>query len=275
MARITSRQNAVVTQFRDAARGTARDVMLLDGTHLIAEALASGIRLQRVLVSSGHDAHAEVSQLVQEVVRRGAELLYATPSVMAAASPVRSSSPIVALAARPAWAADIFRGTPPLVVIASDVQDPGNLGAIVRVCEAAGATGLIVTAQTADPFGWKALRGSMGSALRLPMAARPSAAEAVAAARARGLSVAAMHPHDGTSMYAVRLTGPLALIVGAEGAGLPPPVLAAADHRLSIPMAAPVESLNAAVATAVLLYEARRQRSAPASREGLDGHALS
>ena len=91
---------------------------------------------------------------------------------MDALSPVRSSSAIVALAERPRdRSTRVYAGAGPLVVIAVDVQDPGNLGAIVRVAEAAGATGVVAAGASADPFGWKALRGSMGSALRLPIVA--------------------------------------------------------------------------------------------------------
>src|SRR5207247_2416630 len=100
--------------------------------------------------------------------------------VMDAASPVRSSSPIIALAKRSGLGSDVYAKTPPLVLIACGVQDPGNLGAITRVAEAAGATGLVAAGQCADPFGWKALRGSMGSAFRLPISTRATAEEAIA-----------------------------------------------------------------------------------------------
>ena len=107
-----------------------------------------------------------------------------------------------------------------LVVTAIDVQDPGNLGAIVRVAEAAGATGFVAAGGSANPFGWKALRGSMGSALRLPIASELGAEEAVAAARAHGCRVVATVPRDGRSLFDVDLTGPIAILVGGEGPGL-------------------------------------------------------
>ena len=103
----------------------------------------------------------------------------------------------------------------------------------------------------------------MGSALRLPISLATSAHDAVADARRCGASVVATVPRDGVPPDKARLTGPLALLIGGEGLGLVPDVLHDADQRVSIPMQAPVESLNAAVAAAVLLYEARRQRSSP------------
>jgi TrmH family RNA methyltransferase len=144
--------------------------------------------------------------------------------------------------------------------VAVDVQDPGNLGAIVRVAEAAGATGFTAAGGSANPFGWKALRGSMGSALRLPIASQATADEAVADARRHGCRVIATVPRDGRSLFDVDLTGPIAVLIGGEGQGLTPSVLDAAAERVTIPMQTPVESLNAAVTAALIVYEARRQR---------------
>ena len=153
-----------------------------------------------------------------------------------------------------------------LVLIAIDVQDPGNLGAIVRVAEAAGATGLVAAGGSANPFGWKALRGSMGSAFRLPIASEISADEAVAEARRRGCRVIAAVPRDGRPVFGADLTGPIAVLIGGEGHGLSSAVTDAADDRITIPMQPPVESLNAAVTTALIVYEARRQRGTENSK---------
>jgi TrmH family RNA methyltransferase len=177
---------------------------------------------------------------------------------MAAVSPVRTPSAVVALAVRPARRA-LFTDRS-VVVIACDVQDPGNLGAIVRVAEAAGASGLNAAGRCADPFGWKALRGSMGSALRLPIAIEPRTDDAIAEARRHHCRVLAAVPRAGTPLFGADLSGPIALLIGGEGPGLHDDLIAAADQRITIPMEAPVESLNASVAAALVLYEARRQR---------------
>jgi TrmH family RNA methyltransferase len=173
---------------------------------------------------------------------------------------VRSPSPIVAIADRPIAADGRAYGAVPLVVIAVDVQDPGNVGAIVRVAEAAGATGVTIAGASADPFGWKALRGSMGSALRLPIVHRPGD-RALDALRAAGCRIVATAPHGGRSLYETDLRGPVAVVIGGEGPGLAPADLAAADAVMTVPMAPPVESLNAAVTAAIVAYEARRQRA--------------
>lgn len=257
--RITSRQNALVAQYRAAMAGDAANLMLLDGTHLVSDALAAGIRLRHVMVAGGGLGRTDIDPLVSRADREGADVAIASAPVMAAVSPVRSPSLIVALADRPQDGA-VFAARPSLVVVACDVQDPGNLGAIARVAEAAGASGLIATGRSAAPFGWKALRGSMGSALRLPVAVRGTAEAAIAEARRHGCHIIATVARGGRSVYDSALTGSIALVVGSEGRGLDEEVLSLADERVTIPMQPPVESLNVAVTAAVVLYEARRQR---------------
>jgi TrmH family RNA methyltransferase len=257
---VTSRQNAVVARFRDAARGEP-DVMLLDGPHLVADALATDVAIREALVAADALDDDEVNRLAMLLAGRGVPVMTATSAVMDAVSPVRSRSPIVALAARPALdASRVFAGRAPLVLIAADVQDPGNAGAILRVAEAGGATGVIAAGRSADPFGWKALRGSMGSALRLPVLRSPTPEAAVATAKAHGCRVVATVPRGGRSPYEVSLAGRVAVLVGGEGAGLPATIVAGADERITIPMQPPVESLNTAVTAALIVYEARRQR---------------
>jgi TrmH family RNA methyltransferase len=260
---ITSRQNPLVARFRTAARGDVGGVILLDGAHLIADAIAADVVFQLAAVTPASIEDAGIKPLVAALVRNGVEVITVSASVMDAVSPVKTPTGIVALAQRPGVNEDRFYGgaEAALVVTAIDVQDPGNLGAIVRVAEAAGATGFIAAGGSANPFGWKALRGSMGSALRLPIASELGAEEAVAAARAHGCRVVATVPREGRSLFDVDLTGPIAILVGGEGPGLTPSLTAAADERVTVPMQAPVESLNAAVTAALVVYEARRQRT--------------
>ncbi len=139
------------------------------------------------------------------------------------------------------------------------LQDPGNLGALARVAEAAGAAGLALSPGCVHPNHPRALRASAGSLLRLPVAVgvEPEALDAhLAAAHPRW---AALVPRDGEDLYRAPLAGTLILAVGAEGPGLSPALLARAGLRLTIPMAAAVESLNATVAAALVLFEVRRR----------------
>lgn len=259
MRRITSRQNSVVTTFRDVARGDATR-LLLDGPHLVADALAAGWHLEHVIMAADREDDQELAPLAAQAEGAGTDVALGSAPVMAAVSPVRSPSPIVAIALRPELSDRMYRTPHPLVIIACDVQDPGNLGAMIRVAEGAGASGFVAAGQSADPFGWKALRGSMGSALRLPVALQDDVPRAVDEARRYGCRILASVPRGGTLLFKADLTGGTALLIGSEGGGLDRRLEDAADERLTIPMAPPVESLNAAIAVAVVVYEARRQR---------------
>lgn len=245
-------------RFRAAAQREAAGVILLDGAHLVGEALAAGVRFQELAVAAGAEADPQIDALIRRLAATGIEPVSVTAPVMAALSPVRSPSPIVALAERPAAGLkDDAHNS--LFVAAMDIQDPGNVGAVVRVAEAAGATGVFLGGTSADPFGWKALRGSMGSALRLPIALRkgPLSYDEL---RGLGCRILATAPRSGRLMYDVDLRQPAAFVIGGEGGGLSERQLAEADEVVTIPMCPPVESLNAAVTAALLLYEARRQR---------------
>jgi RNA methyltransferase, TrmH family len=259
MQRITSRQNAMVNRYRAAARGEEPGLMLLDGAHLVAEALAARLHLEHLAVAAEAIERGDIKPILHAAERAGVTIAAATAPVIAAVSPVRSSSAVVALAARPQHEERrLYDGGRALVVIVSDVQDPGNVGAIVRVAEAAGATGVVAAGQSADPFAWKALRGSMGSALRLPILVDRRTEHALARARHHGCRIVATSAHAGKSLYDADLRPPVAVVIGAEGAGLPPQTVSAADEAITIPMEAPVESLNAAVTAALLLYRIRR-----------------
>lgn len=260
MQHITSRQNPIVGRYR-AARERARDTdpVLLDGAHLVADALDARLPLRDVVVAGAAVDRPELRELLARLSRERIAVTTASPAVMAAISPVRSPSSVVALTQPPPPRE--LTAESPLVVIAAEVQDPGNLGAIVRVAEAAGASGVVVAGRSADPLGWKAVRGSMGSVLRLPVGVVPDVDAAVNAARRHGCRIVAAAPRDGCALCTVDLTGASALVIGGEGGGLPASILEAADERVTIPMERPVESLNVAVSVAVILYEARRQRS--------------
>ncbi len=223
--------------------------------------MTAGISLHQVIVAADALERPEIRSLMNLVHERGIASAAASAPVMAAVSPARSPTDLVGIAARPASdPSRVFASAVPLVIVAADVQDPGNLGAMVRVAEAAGADGMLVTGQSADPFGWKALRGSMGSALRLPTTVMVETRAAVEASRKHGCRIVATVPRGGQSAFAVDLRQPVALLLGGEGGGLPPGVIQATDLTVTIPMNPPVESLNVAIATALLMYEARRQR---------------
>lgn len=198
-----------------------------------------------------------------------------TGPVLAAMSPVQHPSGVVAIGAlapvglsgafgaaskaRPAGPARAAAA--PLVPVVAGVQDPGNVGAIIRAAAAFGASGIAVLEGSASPFGWKALRGAMGATFRLPIAAGAAIEDVLQAAQQRRIRLVAAVPRGGTPLHAMDFRQPTAIVLGAEGAGLPAAAMAAADDTITIPVLAPVESLNVAIAAALILYEASRQRA--------------
>lgn len=255
---ITSRQHPIVKEFRELARGD-RDLMLLDGWHLLSEAATAQIPVEKIAIC-GPPSSVE-QRLVDRLRRNGAQIVDVSGSVLNALSPVNAPTGVVASARRPAVPhSAIVAPAPALILAATGLQDPGNAGAIIRSAAAAGATGVVFDDSSADPWGWKALRASMGSAFHVPVLRTRAIAGVIREWRAAGVRIVATVPRTGTPMHDLDFTPASAVLIGGEGAGLPDDVIAAADARVSIPMRAGIESLNAAVAAALLLYEAQRQR---------------
>ncbi len=265
MRSISSRQNPIVRVYRDLARNPPSDgsSLLLEGVHLVQEARAAGVEIGHAAVAATRLTEGtEIAALVDALKRQRVDVSVVTDSVMGAISPVRSPSGLVAIArVKPAQLDAMCRPPDALIVAAVDVQDPGNLGALLRVSEAGGATGAVVCGSSASPFSWKALRGSMGSVLRLPVVAAMAPEEAILQARTSGVRLVASVPRGGAPPEKVDWRGRVLLFLGGEGAGLAPEAIAACDARVTIPMRPPVESLNVAIAGALLIYEARRQRA--------------
>ena len=261
---VSSRHNPVVTAFRDAAAAAGADGrrVLLDGVHLVRDARDAGLAFEVVVVAASRvEAHTDEGALASELARANVNVIAAADKVFDALSPARTPSGIVAIAARePVPPEDICGAGHALVVAAVDVQDPGNVGSLVRAAEAGGATGAIVCGRSANPFSWKALRGSMGSALRLPVATAAGGETARRCMAEAGLGTVAAVPRGGLDPDALDWTGRVGLLLGGEGPGLPDDLVARCDQRVTIPMSTPVESLNVAVAGALLVYAARRQR---------------
>lgn len=267
MERLSSRQNPLVQRFRELGRTPgaidAGASILLDGPHLVEEALRSGVLLEIVAFGERH-LPGRFDTLAAQTAAAGARTVIVSEPVLAAMSPVQQPTGVVALARRePVPLDEVFARRPQLILLLAAVQDPGNVGAIVRTADACGATGLVADSASADPFGWKALRGGMGSTFRLPVAARQPLGAVITRARAGGLRICAAVPRGGTPLPACDLRGPSAILLGGEGPGLADALTAQADERITIPMRPPVESLNVAVAAALLLYEASRQRGEP------------
>ena len=258
MTAITSRHHPIVKQFREAAHGGT--LMLLDGWHLLTEAVNAGIVVETLAVCGPPTADEQT--VIDRARRANARVVEVSGAVLNALSPVNSPTGVVATARKPPTvAADMLAPAPALVLAGLSIQDPGNTGAIIRSAAAAGATGVMVDEATADPWGWKALRASMGGVFHLPVIRSRNPLGTLAEWRSTGVSIVAAVARDGVAMYDTDLRRPTVVLMGGEGPGLAAEVIAAADARVTIPMNGGVESLNVAVAAALILYEAKRQRA--------------
>ncbi len=253
---IASRDNPLFKRLKKLAesaraRREAR-MTLLDGEHLIdAYLVAGGVPHTLVRAASAAEAGSAALAARCPTTRRVA----IADALFAELSPVATPSGVLAEAA---WLAPPALDATPLVVVLEDIQDPGNLGAMLRTAAATGATRAVLSRACHDPWSPKALRGGQGAQFVLPVETGVELCDWLA--RFEGASLALALGEDG-SLYGHRLTGPLAIVVGNEGAGLSSAVRAAARARVRIPMLGRVESLNAAAALAVAVFEAARQRS--------------
>lgn len=264
MRTITSRQNPLIARFRTArTAGPPRQHLLLDGPRLVGDACDSKTPIEVALFSATALGRREprLTELADTLEAAGTEVFAGSDVVIAGASPVRAPSGVVALATHQPYPLDriVADAGSGLVLAAVGVQDPGNIGAIIRAAEAGDGRAVVVTTGSADPFGWRALRGAMGSSLRLPVAVVDDLPALIDNVRQRGTKVVAAVPRGGTGLYEADLTGPRLVLVGQEGAGLGRDVDAYADLRISVPMRRRVDSLNVSLAAALIIYEARRQ----------------
>jgi RNA methyltransferase, TrmH family len=264
---ISSRQNPIVRTFRALADDPdpTGERILLDGVHLVRDAHAAGAVFEVLVVAASRlEPGTEEERLVRELEPSAIEVVAADDKVFTALSPVRSPAGLAAIARRKVTAPPLVCSRPHAFVVAAvDVQDPGNVGAVIRAAEAGGATGAFVCGVSASPFSWKALRGSMGSALRLPVVAGMTTDAVMNCMADADLRTIAAVPRGGEDPDAIDWHGSVGLFIGGEGPGLSDAIIARCSMRVTIPMAVTVESLNVAVATGVLIYAARRQRMNP------------
>jgi TrmH family RNA methyltransferase len=274
---ITSRDNKWLKKFRAALQGTGPtggEPIGVEGTKLVEEAVRSGLEVEALLVSDLGERELEGILLAARETEAGiprSRILRTTDKLFAGVAGTETPQGVAALVQARAWEFDdllrgradvngAFCGDAPLVVVMAGVQDPGNVGTIVRSAEAFGATGVVAARGTADPWSPKALRASAGSALRLPLVRGMAVPILIAQLRMAHVKIFAAITKSAGALPAADLREPAAILIGSEGAGLAPEIERSADARISIPMSETVESLNAGVAASVLLFEAARQR---------------
>lgn len=258
--RIESRANERLKRVRRARRARG-DQAVLEGPHLIAEALRSGTRLEFVLATESFLESVAGRSLAATLPHPPIPI---RPKLLDAIADSDSPRGVVALAERPVR--DIAALEPRdhgTYLYLDGVQDPGNVGAVARVAEAAGARAIILGPGCAAANHPRALRGSAGSLLRVPTARASGVGAVDAALEALQPTWVALATRDGEDLYRASLDGTLVLALGAEGSGLSAESRARAERALTIPLQSGVESLNVATSAAVVLFELLRRRSGP------------
>lgn len=276
--KITSRHNALVKHTRDVRDGKEQERIFIEGLRLAEEALHSHLNIQAVLYTEKLQNDARGAHLLNELRAEGRRIVLVSDDVLAFVSDTRTAQGIILVAIRPrASKAALLTGSKsqtsklamteqhgniesPLIVIIHGINNPANAGAILRTAEAAGATGAISTRGTTDIFSPKALRGAMGSSFRLPLWTGADFIEAIEWCKENGIRTLGAAPKAVQAHTEAEWTDARALVVGSEAAGLSESEVSMLDETIRIPMRPPVESLNVAVASGIILYEAARQR---------------
>lgn len=253
---------------RHARERRASGRALVESLPLLEEAVDSGVRVFSIAVTpktlEDEGTSAEIRRIAQAT---GAEVLLVTEKALARICQVQTPQGVAAEVAIPVrHFEDAGAQGEPMVVIGEGIQDPANVGAISRVAEASGATGIVYAGEGADPWGPKALRASAGSAFRVPVKIVPDVARGIEVLRENksfggaGGRIIATGTQTGRSVFEASLKGPLAFLVGNEGSGLSRKAFELADEVVRVPMFGRCKSLNVATALAVVLFEAARQR---------------
>jgi RNA methyltransferase, TrmH family len=261
LRRIEGRHNALVKDLRRAfSRGelTSDGYCAIEGLRILEEAIRSGLRFRAVFFSESAAARAEklLSQLGAQV-----ETLLLPDKLFASVVPSDAPQGVAALARWKEFSLEdvLAKSKAGPVLAIAGVQDPGNLGTILRSAEAFGAGGVLLGEGTVSPFNPKVVRASAGSVFRLPVA-RARLLDALGLMKELGIRLIATVSHKGTPLDQANLSGPLAIFIGSEGAGLSKDLIKEMDKVVAIPQAKEVESLNVGVATSIVLYEVMRQK---------------
>ena len=261
--KITSRDNSLLRQARAVRDGKVDDSIYIEGLRLSEEALRSGLQIQAVIYSGQLAKKDRAAQLIRELEAVAEKTAVVSEKLLESISYTKTPQGVVVIADRPVIDSQNFvarQGDNPFLIILHRINNPVNVGAILRTAEAAGSTGVITTEGTADPFSPKALRGAMGAVFRLPIWTGATYPQAIEWCRDNKMQSICADVHAAQNYTEVGWNGPTAIVMGAESAGLSPEEMSLTDHSVRIPMKGATESLNVAVAAGILLYEAGRHR---------------
>jgi TrmH family RNA methyltransferase len=260
---ITSKDNSSIKHLRSLADPKYRKkekAFLIEGVKMVEEALRDNLGVKMVVASPSLVQH-HGKGVLKLAESRPVEILWVTERIMDTISESKTPQPVMAVVQTKEHSEeDLLAQGSGLILLAHQLQDPGNLGTIIRTAEAVGASGVAISTNTVDPFNPKAIRASMGSILHLPIVHIVDVSAFIKACKKKGYQTVATVLRGDKTHFDIDLRKPTVLILGQEGAGLPQVIMPDIDLHVRIPMAATIDSLNVATAAAVILYEALRQK---------------
>lgn len=260
---ITSTKNPLIKSLRALADRDVQepdDRLVVEGVRMIEDILASGVAVEVILYDPTAMTGPRAVAVLDRARRQGVRLVTASARVVTMCSQVETAQGIIAVVAHPRAALSEVLASPQLILVIADrIQDPGNLGAIIRIADAAGATAVVTTTGSVDARNPKAVRATMGSLFHLPVASAPTP-QLTAALRERRVRILLADPAGASDYTQVDYRSPIAIVLGNEGEGPDALWRTASPITVRIPVYGRADSLNVAVAAALLLYEARRLR---------------
>jgi TrmH family RNA methyltransferase len=261
---ITSRDNSLLRQARAVRDDKVDELIYVEGLRLCVEALKSKLEIEAVIASEELIRKPQAAESFAELSKTARRVGTVSEKLLESISYTKTPQGIVVLARRPEASRERLEASltnDALLVILHQINNPVNVGAILRTAEAAGATGIITTKNTSDPFSPKSLRGAMGSAFRLAIWRDALFDEVIDWCRAKGLHLVGTDADSRARHTDLDWTRSSALVLGPESSGLTDAELKTTDQTVKIPMLGEVESLNVSVAAGIILYEAARQRA--------------
>lgn len=263
---ITSLHNPKVKQLvrlRDRRERDRTGTFLVEGYREILRGVEADLVVEEMYVCPQLFLGGNEAALVEHARGRGADVVELSEPVFRKVSYRDRPEGLLVVARQPDTSLHRLRLTGDgFVLVVCSIEKPGNLGTMLRTADAAGMTAVVVSDPTTDPFNPNVVRASLGTLFTVPLAVAGTV-ETLSALAGAGVRIVATTPSAATTLWDADLTGPVAVVVGSEQYGLPAAWLDAADVRVRIPMAGRADSLNAAVAAAVTVFEALRQRSMP------------
>lgn len=261
--KINSRDNQKLRFARAVRDGRESDWIFVEGLRLSEELMKANLEIKQVLVTSQFLQNARAVKLIQKLLVKNIEISEVEAKIFGSLSDTKNSQGIIVIADKPVTGREVVEKnltSQPFLLLLHGLNNPLNLGAILRTAEAVEIEGVITTKGTTDVFSQKALRGGMGANLRLPFWTNADFSEVLAWAKRQGIKSVCADIRSQKSYLEIDWTMPRLLVIGSEGHGLSEVERIQTDESLIIPMANGVESLNAAVASGVMLFEAKRQR---------------